>query len=192
MIQPAVDARHGNRLGLPALFVAFFRLGVMSFGGGTAGWLYREIVERRRWIDDAQFLSGAALGRLMPGSGGVNLTVQVGQLLRGGPGATAAVLGLLSGPLAIVLTLAVSYTQISQNVTVHAVLDGVAAAAIGLTFATGLKLVRFRRASVGPLAVTIVTVLSVGVLRWPMIPVVLCLAPISIGLAIVDRRGRNA
>jgi len=192
MIQPTIDNSCSNRIGLPALFVAFFRLGVMSFGGGTAGWLYREIVERRRWIDDMQFLSGAALGRLMPGSGGVNLTVQVGQLLRGSSGAMAAALGLLSGPLAIVLALAVSYTQISHNVTVHAILDGVAAAAIGLTFATGLKLVRFRRASAGPLAVTVATVLSVGVLRWPMIPVVLCLAPISIGLALLDRRGRNA
>jgi len=31
-------------------------------------------------------------------------------------------------------------------------------------------------------------VLCVGVLRWPMIPVVLCLAPLSIGLALVQRR----
>ena len=36
------------------------------------------------------------------------------------------------------------------------------------------------------------TVLSVGVLRWPMIPVVLCLAPVSIGLALLDRRGGRA
>ena len=127
----------------------------------------------------------------MPGSGGVNLTVQVGQLLRGGPGATAAVLGLLSGPFAIVLALASLYTRIGQNITVHAVLDGVAAAAIGLTFATGLKLVRFWRGSAGPLAITVATVLSIGVLRWPMLPVVLCLAPISIGSALLGRRGRN-
>jgi chromate transporter len=187
-----IDTRRSRRIGLPALFAAFFRLGMVSFGGGTAGWLYREIVQRRHWIDDTAFLSGAALGRLMPGSGGVNLTVQVGQHLRGGPGAVVAVLGLLSGPLVIVLALAAGYTRINQNLTLHAVLDGVAAAAIGLTFATGLKLLRFRRASAGPLAVTVATVLCVGVLRWPMIPVVLCLAPVSIGLALFDRRGGHA
>ena len=192
MTEPTIDMRRTNRLRSPAIFVAFFRLGVVSFGGGTAGWLYREIVERRRWINDAEFLSGAALGRLMPGSGGVNLTVQVGQHLHGGSGALTAVLGLLSGPLAIILALAAGYTRIEQSETLHAVLDGVAAAAIGLTFATGLKLLRFRRASAGPLAVTAVTVLSVGVLRWPMIPVVLCLAPVSIGLALLDRRGGRA
>src|SRR5438132_185475 len=143
MIERTIDMRRCKRIGLPALFIAFFWLGVMSFGGGTAGWLYREIVERRHWIDDAEFLSGAALGRLMPGSGGVNLTVQVGQHLRGGPGAITAVLGLLSGPLAIILALTAGYTTIGQSPTLHPVLDGVAAAAIGLTFATGLKLVRF-------------------------------------------------
>ena len=187
MTGPTIGTHRTNPVQLPAIFGAFFRLGIVSFGGGTAGWLYREIVGRRHWISDTEFLSGAALGRLMPGSGGVNLTVQVGQHLRGGSGALAAVLGLLSGPLAIILALAAGYARIEQSVMLRAVLDGVAAAAIGLTFATGLKLVRFRLASAGPLAVTAATVFSVGVLRWPMMPVVLCLAPVSIGLALLDR-----
>jgi len=185
--RPAV---RGGRIGLPAIFAAFFWLGATSFGGGTAGWLYREIVGRRHWITDAQFLSGAAIGRLMPGSGGVNLTVQVGQLLRGGPGAVAAVLGLLSAPLLIVLALAVGYARVNQSTALHAVLDGIAATAIGLTFATGIKLVDFRLRRAGPLAMTIATVVCVGVLRWPMIPVVLCLAPISVGLALTNRGAR--
>jgi chromate transporter len=192
MTDRSVDARPISKIGLPAIFAAFFRLGVTSFGGGTAGWLYREIVERRRWITDQEFLSDSALGRLAPGSGGVNLTVQVGQRLRGAPGAVAAVLGLLSGPLAIVVALAIGYQRIGQSTMLDAVFDGVAAAAVGLTFATGLKLVQFRAASTVPLAVTCATVLCVGVLRWPMIPVVFCLAPVSIGLALIDRRGRHA
>ena len=191
-MQHTPETRRGKWVGLPVLFVAFFRLGVMSFGGGTAGWLYREIVERRRWITDKEFLSGAALGQLVPGSGGVNLTVQVGQQLRGGAGAATAALALLSGPLAIVVALGAVYQGVGQSQVLHAVLDGVAAAAIGLTFATGLKLVQFNLARIGPLAVTIATVLCVGVLRWPMIPVVLCIAPVSICLALLARRGRNA
>jgi chromate transporter len=186
------SALRAARIGLPAIFAGFFWLGVTSFGGGTAGWLYREIVERRHWINDEEFLSGAALGRMVPGSGGVNLTVQIGQRLRGVPGALAAVLGLLSGPFVIVVTLAIALTGIDQSSAMHAVFDGVAAAAIGLTFANGLKLVQFRVRAAGPLAVTFATVLCVGVLRWPMIPVVLCLGPISIGLALLTRYGRNA
>ena len=103
------DAREDARIGLPAIFAAFFWLGVTSFGGNTAAWLYHRIVQRRHWVKDAEFLSDVAQGRIMPGSGVVNLTVQVGQRLRGGPGTMAAVVGLLSGPLVIVLVLAEAY-----------------------------------------------------------------------------------
>lgn len=192
MTERSADFRRVGRISLPAIFAAFFRLGLTSFGGGTAAWLHREIVERRRWIDDRAFLSALALGRITPGSGGVNLTVQVGQRLRGGAGAATAVLGLLSGPLAIVLVLAAGWARIEQSTMLHAVLDGVGAAAIGLTFATGLRLVQRGPASAGPLAVTLATVVAVGVLRWPMVPVILCLTPVSIGLALVKRRARGA
>jgi chromate transporter len=180
--------REHHRVGLLALFAAFYWLGVTSFGGNTAAWVYYRIVQRRHWVTDAEFLSGVALGRIMPGSGGVNLTVQVGQRLRGSAGAAAAAVGLLSGPLVIVVGLALAYTRIGWSSAIHGVLDGIAAAAIGLTFATGLKLLPSGSARLGPLAVTLATVLCVGVLRWPMLPVVLCLAPLSIGLALVQRR----
>ena len=113
-----------------------------------------------------------------------------GQQLHDGAGAVAAVVGLLSGPLVIVLVLAAAYTRIGGSPAVYAALDGIAAAAIGLTFATGFKLLPSGSSRVGPLGVTLATVLCVGVLRWPMVPVVLGLAPISIGLALMQ--GRNA
>jgi len=176
---------------LPAILLAFFWLGVTSFGGNTAAWVYNRLVQRRHWVSDAEFLSGIALGRIMPGSGGVNLTVQIGQRLRGALGAGAAVLALLAGPLVIVVGLATAYGQIGESPTLQGALDGVAAAAIGLTFATGLKLLEWRAANFGALAITLATVLCVGVLRWPMVPVVLCLAPVSIGLALVRRPRRT-
>jgi len=180
--------REHHRIGLPAILAAFFWLGVTSFGGNTAAWLYHRIVQRRHWITDAEFLSGVALSRIMPGSGGVNLTVQVGHRLRGGAGAVAAVAGLLSGPLVIVVALAVAYARIGSSPAVNAVLDGIAAAAIGLTFATGLQLLPSGSGRLGPLTITLVTVLCVGVLRWPMLPVILCLAPISVGVALAQPR----
>ena len=186
--EPGSAVRAPYRIRLPAIFAAFFWLGVTSFGGNTAAWIFHRIVQRRHWVTDVEFLSGVALGRIMPGSGGVNLTVLVGQCLRGSAGAAAAVVGLLSGPLFIVVGLAIAYTRIGWSSAIHGVLDGIAAAAIGLTFATGLKLLPSGSARLGPVAITLTTVLCVGVLRWPMLPVVLCLAPLSIGLALAQRR----
>jgi chromate transporter len=188
-----IDRQHtatgAARIGLAAIFAAFFRLGVTSFGGGTAAWLYRAIVQRRHWVGDQAYLVDVGLSRVLPGSAGVNLTVQVGRRLRGGWGALAAVIGLLSGPFFIVVGLAAGFARIAGSPVAHAFLDGVAGAAIGLTFATGLVLVPRGKAQIGELAVTIATVVAVGVLRWPMLPVIVCLAPVGIGLAVVQGPG---
>lgn len=189
-IQQQQSASRG-RVGLAAILAAFFWLGVTSFGGGTAAWLHRAIVLRRRWIDDQAYLIGVGLSRLMPGSAGVNLTVQVGQRLRGGWGALAAVFGLLSGPLFIVVGLAAGFARIAGSPVAHAFLDGVAGAAIGLTFATGLVLMPRRKTEIGEILIVIATLIAVGVLRWPMLPVILCLAPLGIGLALLRPPGRG-
>jgi chromate transporter len=179
------------QVGLAAIFAAFFRLGVTSFGGGTAAWLYRAIVQRRKWIDDQAYLAEVGLSRIVPGSAGVNLTVQTGQRLRGGWGALAAVFGLLSGPFFIVIGVASGFTRLAGNPVAHAFLDGVAGAAIGFTFATGLVLVPRARNQWPQLIITSATVVAVGVLRWPMLPVILCLAPVGIGLAFLRRPGQG-
>ena len=133
-------------------------------------------------IDDAAFLQMLTVGQAMPGSNGTKLTVLIGQHLRGIAGAAVALFALLLGPFAIVLALAAAYAELAGQI-LHDMLDGVAAAVIGLTFATGLRSIV--QGTQGPTAfiVAAATVLCVGVLGWPMIPVVLCLGPLSILLA---------
>lgn len=189
--EEAADPARPCAVSRTALFAAFLRLGLLSFGGGTDGWVYRDIVERRRWIDDRTFAASVAFSRIMPGSGGVNLTVHIGRLLRGSPGALVAALGLILGPFLVVIGLAVLYARIAGSPLVHAVLAGAAAAAVGLTLATGLKLAWRGERGAGPVAMVLLTVLAVGVLRWPMVPVILALAPVSIGLALAQTKRRG-
>src|SRR5947209_18666308 len=119
--------------GLWAILVAFLRLGCTSFGGGTAAGLHREFVLRRRWLDDRTFLAALALNQALPGSNGVKQTVLIGAHLHGAPGAAVALFGLLAGPFVIVLAVAALYAGLIQHKIVHDMLDGVAAAVIGLT-----------------------------------------------------------
>jgi chromate transporter len=177
-------------IGLPTIFAAFLRVGCTSFGGGTAGWLYRDIVQRRGWIDDRAYLAGLALGQVLPGANGIKMTVVIGHRLRGGAGVVAAIAGLLSGPLAITIGLAMAYAGFGEHRIVHAILDGVAAAAIGLTFAAGLHSVAHGAPGPFAWAIAAATVLCVGVLGWPMLIVIPCLAPISIAVAWARQRRR--
>src|SRR5205085_3328511 len=129
--------------------------------GGMAAWLYRDIVLKRRWLDEATFLSDFALGQAIPGSNGIKLTVQIGQRLHGAAGATVALVGLLAGPFAIVLAIGAAYAGFGEHPILHQMLDGMAAAVIGLTFATGLHGMTQPRPGIAGVALAGATVLCV-------------------------------
>src|ERR1044072_9256241 len=90
-------------------FLSFLAIGSTSFGGGLLGWIRRELVERRAWIDDTQFLVYYSLSQMVPGATNVNLSVIIGAQRRGVPGALTAMAGLLLIPLIILLTLGSFY-----------------------------------------------------------------------------------
>lgn len=175
-------------IGLARIFAAFLRLGCTAFGGNMAGWLHRDIVVRRGWIDDRVFFADYAMGQAIPGSNGIKLTVQIGQRLHGALGATAALVGLLTVPFLIAVTLGALYAGFGEHRILHAMLDGVAAAVVGLTFATGLHNIAHGLPGPATLGIAGATVLAVGVMRWPMLPVFAVLAPLSIGLALISGR----
>ena len=168
---------------LSALFSLFFQIGAMSFGGGLSAWLYREIVERRRWLSESDFLSGLALAQVMPGINMANLSVYVGQRLHRAPGAVVALVALLFAPFFAIIALASVFARLDSVPWFHSFLAGIATAAVGLVLAVAFKSLRTGPRGIAPFAVVVGIVLTVGVLRWPMVPVVLCVAPLSICLA---------
>lgn len=187
-------ARAPRQMGLIELFLLFSRLGLTSFGGGVSAWVHRAFVERRRLIGETEFAAALALARIMPGANVVNLAILIGHRLHGAAGAAAAALGLLLGPSLAVIGLAILYRQFAGTIILHAVLEGAAAASVGLLIAMGVtsgsRIVRSSATSgghtaqsLGALAVLAAMFVLVGVLRFPMVPTVLCLAPLSIALA---------
>jgi chromate transporter len=73
----------------------FLRLGSTSFGGPVAhlGYFRTEVVDRRRWLTDAQYADLVALGQFLPGPASSQVGIGIG-LMRGGiPGSLRAWLG---------------------------------------------------------------------------------------------------
>lgn len=176
---------------LLSLFSAFVSIGMMSFGGGLAAWIRREVVQRREWLDDQQFLSGYALSQLVPGASNVNLTVFIGAQLRGIPGAIAAFAGLTTLPVAIVFGLGLLYLHRSGlpgGAAVGAVLAGMGAAAIGLNLGTGIRLGRLHLRRLIPLVIAGIITVAIGVLGFPLLHVLAVMLPVSLALTWLDRR----
>ena len=164
--------------GLGEILRVFAVLGMASFGGGLAGWMHREIVLRRRWMTEEAFLAGVALGQVLPGPNAVNLALYIGQQLRGVPGAAAAFLGMIGPPFLFILGLALVYAWGEGVAHFGAVLLGLAVAGLANSLATGLRTARRMRGA-WPWAIAGATFVAVGVLRLPMIPVVLAGPPSS-------------
>jgi chromate transporter len=74
------------------VFVAFLKLGLTSFGGPIAhlGYMHRELVTRRRWVDDAQYAQLVALCQLLPGPASSQLGFALGLIRAGWLGAVIA------------------------------------------------------------------------------------------------------
>lgn len=77
------------------VFLAFLRLGLTSFGGPVAhlGYFRAEFVERRHWLDEAQYADIVALSQMLPGPASSKVGIMLGVLRAGIPGALAAWLG---------------------------------------------------------------------------------------------------
>jgi chromate transporter len=175
-------------VGLFQLLGTFVRLGAMTFGGSVQSWVHREVVERLGWIDNQAFLSGLTVAQVLPGANPVNIALYVGLKLRGGIGAVVAVVGMVVPAFCVILCLGYFYRSYGHIAAVHFVLAGLAASGVGATLTMGIKVARRlpRDLMTGLIAVTVFWV--VGVLRWPMIPVVSVAVPVSIALAFFGNR----
>jgi chromate transporter len=163
-----------------ALYSVFFWIGIFSFGGGLMPWIQREIVIKRGWMRDEDFLPGVAMAQILPGVNSTNMAVYVGRHLLGVSGATVALLGMLTGPFAMMLLAAYFYKAILAVPALHAAMAGVAAAAIGMLLRMGVLAVGTANRGVLPIFVMICVFIAIGVLKWPLVPVVLVAVPLSV------------
>jgi chromate transporter len=176
---------------LTTLFLGFAGIGLSSFGGGLTAWLRREVVQRRGWLDDQQFLSGYALSQLVPGATNVNLAVFIGTQLRGIAGAVACFAGLTAPPLVIAVILGTVYfgmRGVPGGASVSLALSGMGAVAIGLNLGTGIRLARHSIKRVVPALIAAVVALAVGVAGFPLVRVLAVMIPVSLLAAVWSRR----
>lgn len=183
---PPGDGTGGDRLSpvpLKTIYWIFFQIGALSVGGGLMAWLYREIVEKRKLMTESDFMGALTLAQVLPGINVANLSIYVGQRLAGAPGAVTAMLGLISLPFFAILGFGALYPFIRAVPALQDLLAGLAAAAVALLLAMGIKAMQVSRIRRSLLVIVGIVVLAVGVLKWPMIPVILVLAPASIALS---------
>jgi chromate transporter len=158
------------------LFVSFSKLALQGFGGVLAI-VQRELVEKKQWLTQEEFLEDWAVAQILPGPNVVNLSLMIGDRYFGFRGALAALAGMLTFPLVIVLVLAALFGGVADTSAAQGALRGMGAVVAGLIAATGIKLVGALRQNVMGLTVcwglAVLSFVAIGLLRLPLVWVLL-------------------
>lgn len=121
------------------LFTTFAKIGAFTFGGGWAmiSIIEREIVDKHHWLDRSEFLDLLAVAQSLPGILAVNISVVVGDKLRGLKGSVAAAAGTIAPSFLIILFIAMflSPEMITNNSTLTAIFKGIRPAVVALILA---------------------------------------------------------
>ena len=126
------------RPGLIQIGDVFARYANFTLGGGSAtvAVLHRELLDKRRWVNDDSFTLSFALARLTPGTNLLAFCTGIGWLLRGLPGAVVALLAGSIPCTLIVVAATALFSHWQDNAWAQAAIHGAIAAAVAITVKT--------------------------------------------------------
>ena len=133
-----------SRASLGQLVRYFLYLGTLGFGGPVAlvGFMHRDLVERRRWIDEDEYRLGVALAQIMPGPLAAQLAIALGYFQRGVLGATAVGLAFVVPSFLMVVAISIAYRRFGGLWWMQALFYGIGAVVIAIIAIAAYKLAR--------------------------------------------------
>ena len=168
------------------LFWTYLKIGTFTLGGGYAmlPLIQREVVDRRGWIDEQEFLNMIALAQAAPGLIAVNSAIFIGWRIGGWKGVCGAVLGAVLPSFLIILGIAMVFADWKELPAVEAVFKGIRPAVVALIAAPLLKLAKSAKIS----WLTALVPIAAALLIWlgGVNPVWVIVSTIVITLIVVD------
>lgn len=140
--EPGAAEPSHRRPSLGQVLRYFLGLGTWGFGGpiATVGYMQRDLVERRGWLDRQDFLNGVALGQTMPGPLAAQVVMWVGYLEAGPGSALATAIAFILPSLLLVLAIAFVYVRYSGLHVIQSLFYGIAPAVMAIIAIAAVKL----------------------------------------------------
>ena len=168
------------------LFYTYLKIGTFTLGGGYAmlPLIQREVVDRKGWINEEEFLNMIALAQAAPGLIAVNSAIFIGWRVGGWRGVAGAVLGAVLPSFLIILAIAIVFTDWKEQPAVEAAFKGIRPAVVALIAAPILKMSKSAKLGWRTALIPITAALLIWLLH--VNPVWVILATIILTLIIVD------
>ena len=130
--------------GLLKLFLIFFKIGLFTFGGGYAMIVIieRELVERRKMIEENEFLDLIAIAESTPGPLAINSATYIGYKLHGFFGSVFATLGVVLPSFIIIFAISLFFDAFLTLEYVAYAFKGIQACVAFLILSAGLKMLK--------------------------------------------------
>ena len=128
--------------------------------------IQREVVDRKGWIDEEEFLNMIALAQAAPGLIAVNSAIFIGWRVGGRKGVCGAVLGAVLPSFLIILAIAMLFAEWKEQPAVEAVFKGVRPAVVALIAAPLVKMARTATKDKGHNAIFLLVSLAAALLIW--------------------------
>lgn len=124
------------------IFWSFFKIGAFTLGGGYAmlALIRREVVERRQWINDDDFVNMLAIAQTAPGPIALNTAIFTGYRAGGGTGILFSCLGIILPSFIIILAIAIFFTDFKELPAVEKVFKGIRPVVVALIAAPLLSM----------------------------------------------------
>ncbi len=148
-----------------ALVVSFFKIGIMTFGGGYAmlPMLQRELVENRKWVTEEEILNYFAIGQCTPGVIAVNTATFVGYKRCKIPGAIFATIGVVLPSMIIITIIAAVLSNFAHIPAVQHAFAGIRIAVSALIVASVIKLIKTNVKSIAQIIIAVAAFVLVAV-----------------------------
>lgn len=170
------------------IFYTFFKIGAFTIGGGYAmiPLIQEEVVGRRKWIKEDEFLDLLALAQSAPGIIAANTAIFIGYKMKGILGAIVATLGAVLPSFFIILLIAACFADYKDNPNVEAIFKGIRPAVVALIAAPLYKMAKAAKLTWLTALIPIFTALLIWLLR--LSPIWIIAAAIIVGVLIAKRR----
>ncbi len=124
------------------LFLTFFRIGAFTFGGGYAmvGLIHKEMVEKKKWIDDQEMLDVIAIAESTPGVIALNTATYVGAKVAGVMGAFVSSIAVMLPSIIIISLISLAIEEFGGNKYVKWAFLGIRSAVAALILNAAIKL----------------------------------------------------
>ncbi len=164
------------------LFLVFFKIGAFTFGGGYAmiPLIRKEVVEKKLWLDDDEFMDMLAIAQSMPGPISLNTALFVVNKRLGFKGSLFSGVGIILPSFILILLIAMVFTRFKENLVIERIFKGIRPAVVALIAAPLLGLGKSAGVNLKNIWIPLSVALSVWLLK--ISPVYVILAAILLGI----------